>query len=206
MGLCRRPITINGQMPPMGWGHEVTIHHSHIHVSSDSPVPLLCDHTGRFRHHDKRHSLLARLSFPFSAPLFFSSPLPSSLPRTNPIPMLYSPSSSYTQPELWVHSLLIHQQSYLSSGTIATEQAELRTTACRKIAPLPQGSGTLCIKQHQPSSMSLLHNKSYSLLVKKKIPASVCLTVVQMEFPLLQCNQRQRMTNCICTCVALSLC
>lgn len=35
VGLCWRPITINGLLPPMRRGHEVTIHHSHIHVSSD---------------------------------------------------------------------------------------------------------------------------------------------------------------------------
>lgn len=119
----------------------------------------------------------------------------SSLPRTNPIPILSSPSSSHTQPELWLHSPLIHRQSYLSSGTIATERAQLRTVACRKIALLPQGCGTLCIQQHQPSNLSQLHIKSSSLRVEKRIPASVCLTVVQMEFLLLQCNRRQQQTT-----------
>lgn len=119
--LCRRPITINGLLPPMGWGHEVTIHHSHVHVSSDPPP--LRPHT-QIRHRDKRHALarLTRASFPFSSPLLISSPLPSSLPRTNPIPMLRSPSGNHLQPELWLHSPLIHRQSYLSTGTIAAAQ------------------------------------------------------------------------------------
>lgn len=33
--------------PPLVCGHEVTIHHSHVHVSLDSPLPLPKDHTGR---------------------------------------------------------------------------------------------------------------------------------------------------------------
>ncbi|KAG8001403.1 SH2 domain-containing adapter protein F [Nibea albiflora] len=102
-------------------------------------------------------------SFPFSSPLFISVPLPSSLSRTNPIPMLPSPSSSPTQPELCMHSPLIHYQSYLRSGTIATERAQPRTAACRKIALLPQGCWTLCIQQRQPSSLSLLRIKSSTL-------------------------------------------
>lgn len=128
----------------------MTIHHSHVHVPSYSPAPLLCDHTGRL-------GVTTRGThwhvFPSLSPLLCLSPLlfPSSLPRTNPIPMLRSPSSSHTQPELWVHSPLIHRQFYLSSGTIATERAaQLRTAACRKIAPLPQGSRTLCIRRRQP--------------------------------------------------------
>lgn len=32
VGLCLRPITINGLLPPVGRGHEVTIHHTHVHV------------------------------------------------------------------------------------------------------------------------------------------------------------------------------
>lgn len=139
------------------------------------------------------------LSFPFlalppSCPLFISSPLPSPLPRTNPIPC------SHTQPELWVHSALIHCQSYLSSGTIGTERGALRTAACRKIATLPQGWGTLGVQQRQPSSLSPPRIKSSSRRVEKNIPASVCLTVVQMEFLWLQRNRRRgRMTNRVCT-------
>lgn len=54
----------------------------------------------QIRHHDKRQSQAWLTAFPLS------SPLTSCLPRTNVIPMLSSPSSSHTQPELWVHSPL----------------------------------------------------------------------------------------------------
>lgn len=109
-------------------------------------------------------------------------------------------SCSCTQPELWVHSPLIHCRSYLSTGTIATERAQLRTKACRKIAPLPQGCGTLSIQQRQPGSLSVLGIKSFSVRVRKRNPASVCLTVGQMEFLLLQFNRRQQeMTDHILT-------
>lgn len=145
------------------WGHGVTIHHSQVHVSSDSPLSLPLQPHSQISH-DKRHSLAWRdPSFSFLSPLLCLSLLPSS----NPIPMPSSPSSSHTQPELWVHSPLIHRQSYLSSGTIATEQEQLRTAACRKIAPLSQGCGTLCIQQRQPSSLSLLHIKSCLLHLEK---------------------------------------
>lgn len=36
-----------GYWPPLVWKHEVAIHHRHVHVSSASSVPLLCDHPGR---------------------------------------------------------------------------------------------------------------------------------------------------------------
>lgn len=162
-----------GYWPPLGCGHEVTIHHSHVHVSSGSPGPLLCDHTGWLGNMTRTadwHGQLVMpfLSFPQSSSVFVSSLHPSLLPRTNPVPVVSFPSSSHTRPELWVHSPLIHHQSYLSSGTIATEQARLRTAACRKIAPLPHGCGTLCIQQRKPSSLSLLHIKCSSLRVRKR--------------------------------------
>lgn len=98
----------------------MAIHHSHIHVSSDSPVPLFCDHPGIMTRGAYQFNY-PFLSFSFSCPLFIHSLLPISIPKTNPIPMLSSPFTSYTQPELWMHSPLIHRMSYLSSGTIATE-------------------------------------------------------------------------------------
>lgn len=147
----------------------MAIYHSHVHVSSDIPSPLLCDHTGRSDTMARGTHWHGRLLSPFLSLLLCLSPLlfPVSLSRTNPIPMLSSPSSSPTQPELCMHSPLIHYQSYLRSGTIATERAQLRTAACRKIALLPQGCWTLCIQQHQPSSLSLLRIKSSTLRVEK---------------------------------------
>lgn len=160
VGLCRRPITINGLLPPMRWGHEVTIHQSHVHVSSDCPCPLR-PHRQITTRGSHWHNWLV---LPFSSPLFISSPLPSSLPRTNPIPMLSSPSSSPTQPELWVHSPLI-QPPVLSP--LRNNSHRARTAACRKIAPLPLGCWTLCIQQRQPSSLSLPRIKSSSMRVEK---------------------------------------
>lgn len=175
---CWRPVTINGLLTPIGlraWSDY-----------SSQPCPcvvrLPCPPPLRPHRQIRQHAAwLTVMAIPF---LFFppssnlksflnpslccSSPLYSSLPRTNPVPMLSSPSSSHKQPELWVHSPLIQHQSYLSSGTIATEQAQLRTTACRKIAPLPRGCGTLRIQQRQPSSLSLLHIKSSSVRVEKR--------------------------------------
>lgn len=97
----------------------MAIHHSHIHVSSDSPVPLFCDHPG-IRTKGAYHSLL-----------------PISIPKTNPIPMLSSPFTSYTQPELWMHSPLIHRMSYLSSGTIATECSMAQSYSRQKKCSAP---------------------------------------------------------------------
>lgn len=162
-------------------------------------APALGQPHTQIKPHDKKQWQEEVTAFSFPSSMFTSPPLPSFLPRTNPFPMLSSPSSSHTKPELWVHSPLIHWQSYLSSGTIVTVLARLRTAACRKMPPLSQGCGTLCSRLRQPNSLSEIHIKS-SLMAcwekKRKIPVPVCFTVFQMEFLSLQCNWRQwQMTN-----------
>ena len=133
--------------------------------------PLLCDHTGRLGIMTRGSHLHCRLLFPFlSFPLlsFLLCLSPRPFPEPIPFPCCLLLPGSHTQPELWVHSPLIHWQSYLSSGTIATERAQLRAAACRKIAALPQDCGTLRIQRRQPSSLSLLHIKPSSLRVEKR--------------------------------------
>lgn len=117
----------------------------------------------------RREAVTPFLSFPFLLPLCcLLSPLPPSyLLSSNPIPMLPSASSSPTRTELCVHSL-IHDQSYLGSGTIATAQARLETTACRKITPIPQDCWTLYSQPQKPSSLSHPHGKYSSLPVGEK--------------------------------------
>lgn len=161
----------------------MAIHHSHIHVSSDSPVPLFCDHPG-IRTKGAYHSLL-----------------PISIPKTNPIPMLSSPFTSYTQPELWMHSPLIHRMSYLSSGTIATECSMAQSYSRQEKMFCSHKAVGHCIQQHQPSSLSLLHMKSSSLFVEKLFRLLCVWLSVEMEFLLLQCNwQPEQMTSRICAC------
>lgn len=165
-------------------------------------APFLGRPHTQIKPNDKKQWQEQVTAFSFLSSMFTSPCPPSFLPRTNPFPMLSSPSSSHTQPELWVHSPLIHCQSYLSSGTIVTVLARLRTAACRKMALLSQGCGTLCSRLHQPNSLSQIHIKS-SLMAwwgkkqkKQKIPVPVCFMAFQMEFLSLQCNWRQwQMTN-----------
>ena len=115
------------------------------HLCVIRPFPVLSGRLHEATSGCHRRALLSFhfICFAFAALLSAVSPLLFSyLPRSNPILMLPSPSSSPTQTELCVHSL-IHDQSYLSSGTIATAQAPLETTARRKITPIPQDCWTL---------------------------------------------------------------
>lgn len=170
-------------------------------ISIIATLPLLCSHTGRLgtmTRGSQSHGWLCFLFFLLSTVYLFSSSLFPLQNQSHSHAVFFF--HSHTQFELWVHSPLIHCQSYLSSGTIATVRAQLRTTARRKIALLPQGCGTLCSQPRQPSSLSLLHIKSSSWRVEKKIPVPACLTAFQMEFLLLQRNRRRwQMTNCIRT-------
>lgn len=193
----------------------MAIHHSHVHMLSDmSPPPASSETThADYVSGQQAPTYSTVLSFPSLSIPFLSLlsdsvyPLRASrFPSQEPITLQPLLTSRNTQPELWVHSPLIHRQSYLRTGTIATERTQLRAAARRKIALLPQGCETLSIQQHHPGSLSLPHIKSFSLCVEKKMPASLSLIVVQMELLSLQCNRRQ-MTNGICArCLCVSAC
>lgn len=159
MSLCGELFGLNGLLPPVRRGHDVTIHH--IHVSSGLFLSLVATQGDQTKE-GRRRVLRSFTSLLFASPL-----LPSYLPRSNPIPMLPSPSSSSTQTELCVHSL-IHYQSYLSSGTIDTAQARLETTACRKITLIPQDCWTLSRANHisQAACHFLTLNTPHCLLGK----------------------------------------
>lgn len=138
-------------------------------ISIIATLPLLCSHTGRLgtmTRGSQSHGWLCFLFFLLSTVYLFSSSLFPLQNQSHSHAVFFF--HSHTQFELWVHSPLIHCQSYLSSGTIATVRAQLRTTARRKIALLPQGCGTLCSQPRQPSSLSLLHIKSSSWRVEKR--------------------------------------
>lgn len=74
-----------GYWPPLGRGHEVTIHHSHIHMSSDSYVPLPCDHTGSLDITTRGTHWHGKLVFPFLL-VFFSTFLLFPFPEPIPFP------------------------------------------------------------------------------------------------------------------------
>lgn len=93
VGLCWRPITINGLLPPMRRGHEVTIHHSHVHVPSHSFFLLLWDHTGRSGIETRAIHWYSWQVFPFisflhSSSLLCLSPILLSVAFPEPIPFL----------------------------------------------------------------------------------------------------------------------
>lgn len=152
-----------------------------------------------------RESWPIQLSFPV---LFFllSSlyPLSSSHFHSQNQSHSHAVFSSYTQPELWMHSPLIRRMSYLSLGTIATECSMAQSYSQKKVQKKMFCSHKAvghCIQQHQPSSLSLLHMKSSSLFVEKSFQLLCVWLSVEMEFLLLQCNwQPEQMTSRICAC------
>lgn len=82
--------------------------------------------------------------------------------------MLFFPPFQQSYTTWTLGALSSNPQLVLSQLRNNSYRAELRTAACRKIAPLPQGCEPVCIQQRQPSSLSLPHIKSSSLHVGKR--------------------------------------
>lgn len=191
------PSPLLGYWPPLVWKHEVAIHHRHVHVSSASSVPFLCDHPGRLGIRTTgAHWLNCIASFLFL--LLYSFYLVSScclLSETNRI-SVFSFHQIYTT---WTLGALSSNPAPVLFQ--CWNNGNRMSTALSCSLQENRSSPTRLWGAPHPSRLSLPHIKSFSVCAEKKMPASLCSTVVQTEFLLLQFNwRRQWMTNHICAC------